>query len=76
MDPDFATNGEQTATNPFAIYEERAQLFKLLIRNLLHNKSLHGPKDIDEIFQGAMERSNLKEGIFDNLSVDLCYFLF
>ena len=24
--PDFATNGEQTATNPFAVYGERAQL--------------------------------------------------
>ena len=26
--PDFATNGEQTTTNPFAVYGERAQLYK------------------------------------------------
>ena len=28
MGPDFATNGEQTATHPFAVYGERAQLIK------------------------------------------------
>ena len=27
VSPDFATNGEQTATNPFAVYGKRAQLF-------------------------------------------------
>ena len=26
--PDFATNGEQIATKPFAVYGERAQLLK------------------------------------------------
>ena len=29
MGSDFATNGKQTATNPFAVYGERAQLTKL-----------------------------------------------
>ena len=31
MGPDFATNGEQTPTNPFAVYEERVQLFKMCL---------------------------------------------
>ena len=30
--PDFGTNGEQTATNPFAVYGERAQLSWWLLR--------------------------------------------
>ena len=75
MGPDFATNGEQT-TNTFFVYGEGAKLFKLLIRNPLHNNSMHVPKDIEEIFQSAMKRSNLIEGISDNLTVDLYYFLF
>ena len=29
MGPDFATNDEQTATNSFAVYGERAQLIKI-----------------------------------------------
>ena len=27
--PDFATNGELTAANPFVVYGERPQLFKV-----------------------------------------------
>ena len=30
MGPDFATNGEQTATKPFTVYGERAQLLKAM----------------------------------------------
>ena len=30
--PDFATNGEQTATNPFAVYGERAQLLNKSVK--------------------------------------------
>ena len=33
--PDFATNGEQTATNPFpAVYGERAQLLTVHMQNI------------------------------------------
>ena len=37
VSPDFANNGEQTATNPFAVYGERAQL---IIGALSHDDRL------------------------------------
>ena len=38
MGSDFATNGEQTATNPFAVYGERTQLVIDLGRKDIHEQ--------------------------------------